>query len=357
MAVVPYPASIGEICRRELGLDLTAFYGKSRLDNPIMIASGQMTRFRGQIDKIVSAGYGGFVFKSFVGECLDGRCSMETFRRASSFIKSVYDQEDVGGEMPIIHWSGRLDTRPMQKYLDFVVDCSSLCDSGCHSVYSFLCHLPKLNEDLLAEEWLHTVRHLMNIGAKDMEIDFCPFLQSENMLEDKCTVLRWYRECTSLIKAHYPDTGIYPKLINPLWDKQFYLDMMEAAVAGGADGLTIANRFFRPEYGSGHGGRELREKNLELVSMCKKVFPDLPIAATGGIYTGRHVFEYLRQGASSVQLLSFVMGKVYRSFICRGSKYRQVMHELIFEPEKGLAAAMLEAGVNSVREAGDLCVK
>jgi dihydroorotate dehydrogenase len=96
--------------------------------------------------------------------------------------------------------------------------------------------------------------------------------------------------------------------------------------------LVVANRFFRKyidketgeEYFTAHGGKELRILNQKQVREIRKAV-DLPISATGGTYSGRHVAEYLEIGAQNVQVLTYVMK----------NGFERAFRNLMFDPENG----------------------
>ncbi|MCL4376842.1 MAG: hypothetical protein M1409_00465 [Actinobacteria bacterium] len=128
--------------------------------------------------------------------------------------------------------------------------------------------------------------------------------------------------------------------------------MAEGAVKGGSDGLVIGNRIYKEQYGSGHGGEDLRLLNLQQIKKIKKLFPGIEISATGGIYSGKHVFEYLKAGAKNVQLLSYIMGKVKKPFIKNGNKFENVFHKLLFDSTDGLLFYMLKEGYKNIYDIG-----
>jgi hypothetical protein len=236
--------------------------------------------------------------------------------------------------------------RSLGEYLKFATDVkTSLGDSGFTPMASILCHLPLPGEKLVGEEWIHTTKALFDAGYSHIEIDFCPFLSGDNYTEDQKNVLRWYRTCTGLMKSVANGIRVIPKMLNLDWGLDFQLAIAEAAVEGGADGLVVANRIYKPEYGSGHGGKELRQRNLALIREIKRRFPSLHISATGGVYSGRMAYEYLQAGAENVQVLSYIMGKVLPPFAKSGNKFDQVFHRLLLDPDNGLVAAMLEGGI------------
>ncbi len=339
----PIPENLSEIVEQQLDVSLKSKYLDISLKNPLLVAPGQVTLRVSQIKAIRESGYAGCVLKSVVGEAPSSACSMAAQRKNASYIRTVYEASDPDQARPIIHWDGRCDPRPLDSYLRFAKDCHGIQEPGKFAaIGSFLCHLPLPGAGFLEQEWTHTARALHALGYDHFEIDFCPFLAGDDYTQDQKNVLRWYRTCPKFIKDVSPRIRVSPKLLNLDWGLEFQLQMAEAAIEGHSDGLVVANRFYNKELGSAHGGEELRRRNLDQIAQIKKRFPDVPISATGGVYSGTHVYEYLRAGAENVQLLSYIMGKVNRPFAkSKGSKFEKVLHRILLDPEDGLVACML----------------
>jgi dihydroorotate dehydrogenase (NAD+) catalytic subunit len=103
---------------------------------------------------------------------------------------------------------------------------------------------------------------------------------------------------------------VIAKLAPNTWD---LAGVIQAAEASGADGLTMINTMpgllldpetGRPALGAGDGGVSgpaLRAVGLRAVSLAARL-TRLPILGVGGIGTAAHAEEYLRAGASLVQI-------------------------------------------------------
>jgi dihydroorotate dehydrogenase len=201
------------------------------------------------------------------------------------------------------------------------------------------------DENFKKEEWVYTAKTLFNLGYKNLEIDFCPQLGKSDALIQKENILWWYENIPSLVKSVCPNISVYPKLMNLDFGPEFQLQMVNASVKGRADGVIVANRTFKKEYGCAHGGRELREKNLQQIQEIKKVFPRISVSATGGIYSGKHILDYLNAGAENVQVLSYIMGKVKDPFVKKvGDKFEQVFYKLMLDTEDGFLACKVREG-------------
>lgn len=347
------PTNLTEHIKDRFGIDISSKYGPNIITNPIMVAPGQITLTKGQVGLISEAGYGGLVLKSFVGEDQTGSCSLNSFRVKPTWIKTFFEAEDIKGEHPIIHWNGRLDIRDWNVYRPFAQQSLEIgLDTGICVVASLLCHLPQEDEEWLEAEWIYTTKEFYDIGYRIFEIDFCPYLKSENVVNDKNTVLRWYRQAPHVMKKVAGPITVFPKLLNPGWGDEFQVQMVEASMAGGADGVVIANRIYKPEYKSAHGGRELKEINLRTIEKVRNKGLNIPISATGGIYTGRDIIDYIKAGAESTQLLSYIMGRVKTPLVKQGNKSEKILFKLIFDTEDGLIAEMLRiknsSGLSSI---------
>jgi len=329
----PIDAQFPEIIRSELGIALKAKYGNFDLKHPILVAPGQLTKEKSQITRIKEAGYSGCVLKSVVGEDEKGNCSMLNQRKKMTYLKTVYDEED----NPVIQWDGRGDTRNLKEYLKFAEDVFTFSDNNFLIVASILCHLPGPDEELKKDEWTHTIKKIYDIGYRIFEIDFCPSLKNEKNIMEKENILRWYMEIPSFIKKEFPDIYIFPKILNLDYGLNFQLKIIESAIKGKSDGVIIGNRIFKEKINSAYGGKELRESNLVQIKEIKKAFPYISISGTGGVYEGRHIFDYLKAGADNAQILSYILGKVKKGFLKKKSnKFENVIYELFFNPVNGL---------------------
>lgn len=64
--------------------------------------------------------------------------------------------------------------------------------------------------------------------------------------------------------------------------------------------------------------------------------------------------DYLRSGAQSAQLLSYIMGKWSKPVKVKKDKFELVLYEILLNPEHGLVVAMLDlknkGDISSLRE-------
>jgi len=336
------PENLSDIIQKELGLNIKANYGDFVLRNCLLVAPGQMTTSFQQIQMIKKSGFAGCVLKSVIAEDSTGRCSMIKFRRKPTYVKTVYDSQDIEGIFPIIHWDGGLDIRNLDDYIKFADSAVKLISDNFLIAASILGHLPSMDENFIEEEWIYTTQKLCNLGYKVFEVDFCPFLKEEDQLMNKKTILRWYEYVPLIMKKACKNIQIFPKIMNLDYGMDFQIKMIEASIVGGADGVIIGNRIYRKEYGCAHGGRSLRERNLQQIKIIKDKHSEIHISGTGGIYTGRHIMDYIKSGAENIQVLSYLMGKVKKPFIKKGNRFQQVFYQLMFDIEDGFLACLLK---------------
>ncbi|MCX7705173.1 MAG: hypothetical protein N2115_02805 [bacterium] len=336
------PENFSQIVRDELNLDIHARYGPLKLKNPVLVAPGQMTVSLKQIQMIKQAGFSGCVLKSVVAEDDKGNCSMIKLRKRPTRVETVYDDYDENGEFPIIHWDGGLDTRNLEEYLEFASQAIRLNSLDFPIIASLLGHLPSYGEDFIEDEWIYTTKRLYDAGYRIFEIDFCPFLKEHDELMNQKTILMWYKSIPGIMKRVFRDIFVFPKILNLDYGVEFQLKMVEASIEGSADGVVIANRVYKKEFGCAHGGKELKQRNLIQIKNAHQCFPDVEISGTGGIYRGTHIIEYLDAGAKNVQVLSFLMGKVKRPFEKKGNKFQQVFFKLMLDANDGYLACLLK---------------
>lgn len=113
--------------------------------------------------------------------------------------------------------------------------------------------------------------------------------------------------------------GISASTTRPIWVKLSpnapdLLKTAEAAVAGGAQVLSLVNTFKalvidatkrRPVLATGFGGLSgpaIKPLALRMLWEVHQAFPEVPLVGIGGIMSGQDVVEFLLTGASAVQI-------------------------------------------------------
>jgi hypothetical protein len=168
-------------------------------------------------------------------------------------------------------------------------------------------------------------------------------------------VLRWLAEVPREIRAAAGDTGVRLalKLMNARYDDAFQLAMLDAA--GEADALVCFNRLWSAERGVAYGGPELAERNLRVLAAAAGR-PGPPLVGTGDVCSGLRVLEYARAGCECVQLHTFFQLPLSEYRATDGSRTGRALHSLVFHPERGMIAGLLELEEQGVlhRHEGEL---
>ncbi|HEU5039863.1 MAG TPA: hypothetical protein VFT84_03520, partial [Gemmatimonadales bacterium] len=131
------------------------------------------------------------------------------------------------------------------------------------------------------------------------------------------------------------------KLMNARYDDDFQLRMLEAA--GGADALVAFNRLWSAEQGVAYGGFDLSDRNLRVLAAARERGMTLPpLSGTGNVCSGRLILDYARLGCESVQLHTFFQLPLGEYAATAGTRTSRALHALVFHPEHGLIAGMLD---------------
>jgi hypothetical protein len=255
-----------------------------------------------------------------------------------------------------VTWKGRGWDRSLEEYLALERAGRDIAAvGGMLVVPSAKYHLPRLREAFRGEEYAYTTRRLAEMwGAPPLllEIDFSPTLAGDALADDRAQILRWLREVPARVRAASPvPARLAVKLMNARFDDAFQLEMMDACVE--ADALVCFNRLFDAGRGIAYGGWELSDKNLRVLGAFSDRLtarpPDRRLIGTGNVCSGRMVLEYARRGCESVQLHTFFQLPLSEYPATDGSRTRRALHALIFDPQDGMIAGMLE-----LEEAGRL---
>jgi hypothetical protein len=67
-----------------------------------------------------------------------------------------------------------------------------------------------------------------------------------------------------------------------------------------------------------------------------------PLVGTGNVCTGRFILDYARVGCESVQLHTFFQLPLSEYPATGGSRPQRALHALVFHPQDGLIAGMLD---------------
>jgi hypothetical protein len=253
----------------------------------------------------------------------------------------------MGEEGWTVTWKGRGWDRSLEEYLALVRAAADLTRSGeMVAVPSVKYHLPRLDEEFREPEYRYTTERLASAwgsGLLPLEKDFSPTLAGNELADERERVLRWLREVPARIRsaAGPSDARLALKLMNARFDDAFQLRMVEAAAT--ADSLVVFNRLWDPELTVAFGGFDLSDRNLRVLKAAREQHLAMPpLCGTGNVCSGRLILEYARLGCESVQLHTFFQLPLSEYPATEGSRPQRALHALLFHPEHGLIAGMLD---------------
>ncbi len=309
----PLPPDLPGLISEQFGLDLRGRYGARSLANPFMVASGDLTVCSNQVEKAFEAGWGGVVLKTAAVEDASGRCDLDHLRRSARPPISRYAPGDSLRARPMLRWDGRLFPDAISEYAQVVCEAVSLADEfGAFAAASLAGPMPAGEDDACLDAWRHTAAVLRVSGIDAIEITFEPLKKTG--------------------EAPAPE-GVRHVL----------------AAMGGAEVVV------RPPGGPLSGLDGAAGITAHGPEVARASAAGFPVSAVGGIYTGLQALEHILAGALSVQVYSFLVGKVLRPVKRSLSKHEQVLYKLMLDPADGLVAGMLHllnsVGVSSVMEA------
>lgn len=353
-------ASIPTLLAEEFDLAIGARYGPIPIAHPIGKASGQLSLQPEQVRADAEAGLGFVVLKTVIAEDRTGHATMGAWKvRAPRMIVEPIAGRRVERRGWTVTWAGRGWEGSLAAYLQFLDQALRIgAAAGMPVIPSCKYHLAsEEGEPYRAAEYRHTTAELLRVWTSALgpeplvvEQDFSPTLAGADPARSKERVLDWLRRSPALIKADGEPLVLGVKLMNALFEDEFQLSLMRAAVeSGAADFLVVFNRLFDPErtFGSvrgvAYGGPDLSDRNLSVLraAALDPTLPALPLSATGDITSGRVMAEYALAGAVSGQAHTFFQLPA-RAYTLKGvSRTRAALHELYFHPREGLVAAML----------------
>jgi hypothetical protein len=246
-----------------------------------------------------------------------------------------------GREGWTVTWKGRGWDRSLDDYLQLVRRGREL-----HMlvVPSVKYHLPRLDEPFRDGEYRYTTQALERAWGWGepplvLEVDFSPTLAGDPLASEGEQILRWVREMPRRVRAAGPpDVRVALKLMNARFDDDFQVAMVEAA--RDADAIVVFNRLFDAERRVAYGGWDLSDRNLRVLDRARHPH----MTGTGNIVSGRMILEYARRGCESVQLHTLFQLPLDRYPATAGSRSARVLHLLLFDPDEGLIAGMLDGG-------------
>ena len=342
------PRDFAAHVRETYRIDLTARYLGELVPHPIGKGSGQLSLNPGQLEDDAAAGLAFAVLKTVIAEDESGAQAMAAWAIHETRMKVERRPTGAGREGWTVTWKGRGWDRSFGDYLALVRAGRDLTRAGRLVVVpSVKYHLPRLGEPFREAEYRHTTARLAEAwveGPLLVEKDFSPTLAGDALADDRAQILRWLEEVPRQIRAASPiPVRIAVKLMNARFDDAFQVEMMN--VSAGADALVCFNRLFDAARGVAYGGWDLSDRNLRVLETQLTPHANAGIPAltgTGNISSGRMILKYARRGCESVQLHTFFQLPLSEYAATHGTRSQRALHALVFHPQDGLIAGMLE---------------
>jgi hypothetical protein len=367
------PPRLEEYVLDRYGLDLASEYGGLRVKNPFGKASGQLSLNVKQVRADADAGLGFVVLKTIIAEDAVGGQSMSEWAIAETRMLVERIKGAGGAEGWNVTWKGRGWYDTFDAYLKLFAESLELGGpAGMLVVPSCKYHLPTADEgEWRVGEYEHTTRRLLDVwggaggahagAAMPVEKDFSPTLAGSDRASQVETIRRWMTAVTGLIRdaAAGRAVQIGLKLFNARFEDEFQIEMLrlvneECGEGGRPDFIVYANRLFDPERefegkrGVAYGGPDLSARNLRVLARLRALeqrgeipLCTFPVSATGDIGSGQTAAEYLLRGASTFQLHTFFQLPNAEYRMRGGGRTERALHELYFNPVRGLVACLL----------------
>jgi hypothetical protein len=354
------PRDFTAYVRATYRMDLAGRYAGESLPHPIGKGSGQLSLNPGQLEEDAAAGLAFVVLKTVIAEDETGVQAMAAWAIHETRMRVERRTAADGRSGWTVTWKGRGWDRSFDEYLALVRTGRDLTRAGGMLVVpSVKYHLPRLDEPFRDAEYRHTTRRLVQAWGTPpllVEKDFSPTLAGDALADDRAQILRWLREVPGRIRAAAPlPLRVAVKLMNARFDDAFQAEMVHAAAA--ADALVCFNRLFDGDRGVAYGGWDLSERNLRVLEACRPLPPSAalsrPLVGTGNICSGRMILEYARRGCESVELHTFFQLPLSEYPATHGSRTQRALHALVFAPDHGLIAGMLELAARGEIEPRD----
>ncbi|MCZ6515541.1 MAG: hypothetical protein O6850_06725 [Acidobacteria bacterium] len=365
------PSGLESYILETYGINLAGVYGGHAIKNPFGKASGQLSLVRHQVEKDAEAGLGFVILKTLIAQDSTGEQSMHEWAipETRMLVEKVRGRSGTDGWT--VTWKGRGWFDTFQAYLDFFDQ--SLKIGGPAQmliVPSVKYHLPTPEEDFWKEEeYDFTTQALVEVWDRHepkklmpMEKDFSPTLAGSQRATVQAKILEWLARVPGLIHRAAPGkVTMGLKMFNTLFEDEFQLRMLDRVHSASGedrpDFLIYANRLFDPKkpfedtVGVAYGGPDLSERNLAALEKFLCLLADgksgrqlIPIStsATGDIHSGRIAAEYLLRGSSSFQIHTLFQLPDSEFAMRTGSKTEKSLHRLLFDPEEGFLAWLLD---------------
>ncbi len=328
-------------------IDLTARYLGVDLPHPIGKGSGQLSLNQEQLETDRAAGLAFVILKTVIAEDAAGRQAMAAWAIHETKMRVEHVRSGSGLDGWTVTWKGRGWDRPFEDYVQLVKVGAEMTRAGPMLVVpSAKFHLPMVDEPFNENEYRHTMARLAAAWGADtllLEKDFSPTLAGDALADERDRILRWLREVPELIRrsAAPAPARVALKLMNARHGEPFQVEMIEAAA--GADALVCFNRLWSAARGAAYGGYDLSDRNLRTLETGRaKRVRHPPFAGTGNVSSGRMILEYAKLGCESVQLHTYFQLPLSQYPATAGTRTQRALHALLFHPESGLIAGLLD---------------
>jgi hypothetical protein len=355
------PRDFSQHVRETYRIDLTARYLGETIPHPIGKGSGQLSLKQEQLETDADAGLAFVVLKTVIAEDEHGSQAMAAWAIHETRMTVEPLQGRNGKNGWTVTWKGRGWDRSLEEYLDLVRTGRELTRANRLLVVpSVKYHLPATGEAFRDAEYAHTTRRIAEAwgeGPLLLEKDFSPTLSGDQLADEPERILRWVAEVPDHIRWSAPlGARIGLKLMNTRFDDAFQLRMLTTAARSGADCLIVFNRLFDPERKVAYGGWDLSDRNLRVLALAAEQKLTIPLTGTGNVSSGRILLEYARLGCESVQLHTFFQLPLTEYGGAGGSRTSRALHMLVFHPQDGVIAGMLDLEKQGVlqRQNGEL---
>jgi hypothetical protein len=341
------PADFPDLVRATYGIDLAARYFGRPIPHPIGKGSGQLSLKEEQLEADAEAGLAFTVLKTVIAQDASGEQSMRAWAIHESRMSVERIRSKSGRIGWTVTWKGRGWDGSFEDYLALVRAGRALRESGRLLVVpSVKYHLPGTGEPFRAAEYAFTTAALADAwgpGPLLLEKDFSPTLAGDSLAGEQDRILRWIREVPRQVAGSTPHpVEVVLKLMNSRFDDDFQVRMLETAAAGGHAGAVVFNRLFDRDNMVAYGGWDLSDRNLRVLEAARRRGIRCPLSGTGNVCTGKVLLDYARLGCTSVQLHTFFQLPLSEYPATAGSRTSRALHALVFHPQHGLVAGMLE---------------